>query len=86
MACRLREDAQIKTFRLVMMNLVLTLLPGCVRSCFITLITNCDGLLVDADNGHLPTSRLENSSFATAKRTTLRVNVMFLCHDSTTAA
>ena len=78
---RLLDDAQIKTFHLVTTGPFLISLPGCARPGFITLIPKCDRRLVDADNGHLPTSGLENSLFATAKRTTLRGNLIF-CHHS----
>ena len=59
---------------------VLISLPGYARPGIIMLIPKCDWLLVDADNGHLPTSEVENIYFATAKRTARRVNVMLFCH------
>ena len=74
-----------KTFHLAMTDPVLISLPGCVRPCCMMLMPQCAWLPVDADNGHFPTNGLENSSFATAKRTTLRMNFLCYCHHSSSA-
>ena len=59
-------------------------LPSCESPSFVMLIPKCDWLLVDAYNGHLLTSGVENSSFATATQTSLR-GIWFFCHHSSSA-
>ena len=59
-------------------------LPSCARPGYIMQIPKCDRCLVDADNGHLPTSGLENSSFCNSKTNDSARNVIF-CHQSSSA-